>query len=93
MKGEIKMKKILFAIAIVMMLGLTANAQGKNDSFFSSGWDNDDYNRGISNGVFPAVLGGTLGNLEGDQPAPLGTGLMVLTALGAGYAVARKKRR
>ena len=27
------MKKILFAIAIVLTLGLTANAQGKNDAF------------------------------------------------------------
>ena len=92
MKGEIKMKKILFAIAIVMMLGLTANAQGKKDAFFNSGWDNDDYNRGTGNSVFPAVLGGQLGGLTGDQNAPLGTGILVLTALGAGYAVARKKR-
>ena len=93
MKGEIKMKRILFAIAIVMMLGLTANAQGKKDAFFNSDWDNNDYNRSTSNNVFPAVLGGQLGGLTGDQNAPLGTGLLVLTALGAGYAVTSKKRR
>lgn len=87
------MKKILFAIAIVMMLGLTANAQGKKDAFFNSDWDNNDYNRGTGNGVFPAILGGTLGNLEGNQDAPLGGGLLVLTALGAGYAVVRKRKK
>ena len=87
------MKKILFAIAIFLTLGMAANAQGKNDSFFSSDWGNNGYNRGISNGVFPAILGGTLGNLEGDQPAPLGSGLLILTALGAGYAVSRRRNK
>lgn len=90
MKGDIKMKKIVFAIAIVLTFGLTANAQGR-DGFFND-WGNNDYNRSIDYNVFPAVLGGELGNLQGNQDAPLGTGLLVLTALGAGYAVARKKR-
>ena len=90
MKGEIKMKKILFAIAIVLMLGLSANAQGKKDAFFTD-WDNNSFNRDPD--PFPAVLGGQLGGLNGDQDAPLGSGLLVLTALGAGYAVARKKRK
>ena len=89
MKGEIKMKKILFAITIVMMLGFTANAQGR-DSFFND-WDNNS-NRSVDDGVFPAVLGGELGGLTGNQDAPLGTGLLILTVLGAGYAVARKKK-
>ena len=85
------MKKILFAIAIVLMLGLTANAQGKKDSFFTD-WDNNSWNR--ESDVFPAIMGGTLGGLNGDQPgAPLGSGLLVLTALGAGYAVARKRKK
>ena len=85
------MKKILFAIAIFLTLGMAANAQGKKDAFFNSGWDNDDYNRGTGNGVFPAVLGGQLGGLTGDQNAPLGSGLLILTALGAGYAIKRRK--
>ena len=84
------MKKILFAIAIVLTLGLTANAQGKKDSFFTD-WDNNSWNR--ESDVFPAIMGGTLGGLNGNQDAPLGSGLLVLTALGAGYAVARKKRK
>lgn len=38
MKGDIKMKKIVFAIAIVLTFGLTANAQGR-DGFFND-WGN-----------------------------------------------------
>ena len=87
------MKKILFAIAIVLTIGLTANAQGR-DGFFSN-WDNDNYNRGIIDdgglGLPGAgmLTGGTYGN---DQNAPLGSGLVILGALGAGYSVARRKR-
>ena len=91
MKGENKMKKILFAIAIVLMLGLSANAQGKKDAFFND-WDNSN-NRGMDDDVFPALMGGTLGGLNGNQDAPLGSGLLVLTALGAGYAVAKKRKK
>ncbi|MBQ7532333.1 MAG: hypothetical protein IJT45_01375 [Bacteroidales bacterium] len=88
------MKKILFAIAIVLTIGLTANAQGR-DGFFNNSYN--DYNR---TDVYPGsnldlpnqgglVNGGEYGT---DEPAPLGTGLLILTALGAGYAVARKKK-
>ena len=84
------MKKILFAIAIVLTLGFTANAQSSKNDAFVTEWDNSSWNRTT---VMPAILGGTLGDLEGDQPAPLGSGLLVLTALGAGYAVARKRKK
>ena len=93
MKGEIKMKKILFAIAIVLTVSFTANAQGKNDSFFSD-WDND-WNRGTTYtpSIPTGTLGAIIGNQTSDPQAPLGSGLLVLTALGAGYAVARKRKK
>ena len=79
------MKKIIFAIAIVLTLGMTAGAQGR-DSFFT--WDDAD------NDVYrtdPELsLPGAHG-YENDQNLPLGSGLFILTALGAGYAVARKR--
>ena len=85
------MKKILFAIAIVLTIGLTANAQSKNDAFVtdweggSRGWGDDPLGILLPSGA----IGGSL-----DQSiTPLGSGLLVLTALGAGYAVARKRKK
>ena len=86
------MKKILFAIAIVLTIGFTANAQGR-DGFFSS-WDNGYSDRiaDLSEVDFNLPGNTTLGNGQNEQ-APLGSGLLVLTALGAGYAVARKRSK
>ena len=85
------MKKILFAIAIVLTMALSANAQ-RSDGFFGN-WDYgmNDRDHTIS-GISPALPGGAPGDYDGNQSAPLGTGILILTALGAGYAVARKKR-
>ena len=84
------MKKILFAIAIIMTLGLTANAQNKNDAFITE-WGNNN-NRFTWGDDLDLILPTTLGSTN-DVPAPLGSGLLVLTALGAGYAVARKRKK
>ena len=85
------MKKIILAIAIVLMVGFSANAQ--RDSYFN---DWDDVSNGLDKIEFdyggmrdPGLPGGHGG---GDTPAPLGSGIVVLTMLGAGYAVARRKR-
>ena len=80
------MKKILFAIAFVMMV-VIANAQ--SDSFFKS--DNSNAGNGNRDDEgFSMALPGHGSN--DDQQAPLGSGMLVLTALGAGYAIARRKR-
>ena len=88
------MKKILFAIAIVLTISFTANAQGRNDAFFNdwSSDNNDSWRTTTLAIVVPSS--NSIGGIEGDPSgAPLGSGLLVLTALGAGYAVARKKRK
>ena len=89
------MKKILFALAFVITIGLCANAQRGGDGFFNN-WDDVgnglDKSDGFDNGLRGGGGPGTPGHGGGDQPAPLGSGLLVLTALGAGYAVARRKR-
>lgn len=84
------MKKLLLALALVMALGLGANAQ--RDSYFN---DWDDVGNGLDKIEFdyggmrdPGLPGGHGG---GDTPAPLGTGIAVLTALGAGYAMLKKR--
>ena len=80
------MKKILFAIAFVMMV-VIANAQ--SDSFFKS--DNSNAGNGNRDDEgFSMALPGHGSN--DDQQAPLGSGMLFLTALGAGYAIARRKR-
>ena len=84
------MKKILFTIAIILTLGFNANAQ-RTDAIVN------DWGLGSNNEWRDAIAltlpTGALGNIDGDQPgAPLGSGLLVLTALGAGYAFTRKKK-
>ena len=78
------MKKILFAIALVVTMGFCANAQ--TDGFFSK-FDNGYDDRDASAISLPTQHG-----YDTDQNAPLGSGLVILTALGAGYAVARKRK-
>ena len=83
------MKKILFAIAIVLTMGLTANAQ--RDAFFK--WTDAD------NELLREPYDGTttfnlpyVHNYEQDVNAPLGSGLLVLTALGGAYALMRRQK-
>ena len=77
------MKKIIFAIAIVLTITLSANAQS---DWFVNEFDNDT--RNLDN-VLPILVVGNGGQWNNDQPAtsPLGSGLLILTALGAGYAI------
>ena len=87
------MKKILFAAALVLAFGLCADAQrgGSKDGFFND-WDNGLDRTGIGNEigfVLPTNHGYGL-----DTPsAPLGSGLLILTALGAGYALKKKREK
>lgn len=79
------MKKILLVLAMVMALSLSANAQ--RDGFFN---DWDDYSNGLDRtGVDMPAL--PTHGLDQNQNAPLGSGLLVLTALGAGYAMLKKR--
>ena len=70
----------------MMMLGLGASAQRGSDSFFI--YDDMSNDR---TGNLPALPNTGIGD-PGNVTAPLGSGLLVLTALGAGYALRRRKR-
>lgn len=85
------MKKVLVTLAIVVAFGFAANAQyfsSQNDNFFNT-WDD------IGNGLdkpgteLPGLPGGHGGT--GDVPVPLGSGLLILAALGATYALKKKR--
>ena len=87
------MKKILFAIAFVTMMTISASAQ--IDGFFSAENTFWDEYRIIGGGVPQIPYDATIGVLSGDIPAPVpvGSGLLILTALGAGYTVAKRKKK
>ncbi|MBQ6084628.1 MAG: hypothetical protein IJK92_09820 [Bacteroidales bacterium] len=87
------MRKTLLTLVIVMTFSLCASAQ--SDGFFKN-YRNDGYSdRGgvTSDPLMPNLPGGSVGEYTSDQGAPLGSGLLVLTALGAGYAVARRRQK
>ncbi|MBP5643874.1 MAG: hypothetical protein J6X10_06580 [Bacteroidales bacterium] len=80
------MKKLLFAIALIITMSLGANAQ--KDGFFGSNADNEDVYRNLEDGIaLPNVHGSS-----SDFDAPMGSGLLIMTALGAGYALRRKNK-
>lgn len=86
------MKKILFAIAIVLTIGFSASAQSNKDSFVD--WESE-WGGSRTTGYTPGLPWAAVGinsNVTAD-PAPLGSGLLVLTALGAGYAVVKKRKK
>ena len=88
MKKTTKIKAMF--IALMMLLGLiaplTATAQ-HSDGFFRGGNDNYE-NR------FEGINDNTGSGIQNDDfGAPLGSGLLILTAVGAGYAVAKRRRK
>lgn len=80
-------KRIFLTVAIITVFSLQAFAQ--RDGFFNE-WKDFD-NREIMDGDMPNLPG--VHGVDYDQDAPLGTGLLVMTALGAGYAVAKRRRK
>ena len=86
------MKKIVLAIALVLAIGLGAKAQiGLSDAFLND-WAQSDMLRDGGLGLILPGLPGDHG-LGGDVPAPLGSGLVILGALGAGYATLRRRKK
>lgn len=80
------MKKVLFIIALVFTLGFSAYAQF--DSFVPS-WENDNI-RTIDN---PIIALPSMHYMDENTPAaPLGSGILMLTALGGCYAAFRKRK-
>lgn len=84
------MKNILLAIAFVFMMALGASAQGgRADGFFN-------YNENLTDrtSVYSDVgLPNSHFTNHDHEGAPLGSGLLILTVLGAGYTVARKRKK
>lgn len=89
------MKKQIMTIAIVLGLSMTSFAQG---GLFHRGANADGTPSEVSltgdgskgSGVNTPML--PIHEQNGSQPAPLGSGIVLLTALGAGYAVAKRRK-
>ena len=84
------MKKILFAIAIIMTMVLSASAQ--RDGFFSSYDSNYGDRMENPNGLLNLPSSNDISE-AGNESAPLGTGLLIMTALGAGYMVVKRRNK
>ena len=80
------MKKIALTLAIVLGLGLTTFADPNGGGLFMRGEEEQGNNR---DGGTPAL---PIHGQSGNQNAPLGTGIVLLTTLGAAYLVGKKRR-
>ena len=83
------MKKFLLSTALVLTMGLAATAQFNNDAFIKD-WDDSDR---IVDNTLSFVLPTNHGFGSDAPSTPLGSGLLVLTALGAGYALKKKREK
>ncbi len=90
------MKKQIMTIAIVLGLSMTTFAQG---GLFHRGANADGTPAEVSVTGNTAKTGDNATPLipnhdaeGGNQPAPLGSGIALLAALGAGYVVAKKRK-
>lgn len=81
------MKKILFTIALIFTLSVMSNAQ--TDGFFKWNGNDEETFRGFEEGFMLPQYHGTVNDYNS---VPLSGGLLVLTALGAGYALKRTKK-
>ena len=74
---------LLFLLMLFGIIAPTMSLAQRSDGFFR--YNNDIYeNRVGENGI-------TIGNMQNDNPIPLGSGLLILTAVGAGYAIYRRR--
>ena len=84
------MKKILSILAITFALLSNNVLYAQSDAFFSySVNDNNREEQGIGLRITVPYAHELLGNQNAD-PAPLGTGLLILTGAGALYAMRKK---
>ena len=88
------MKKLALTIAVVFGMALGAHADGPENQggLFQRGvLPEDEYDmNGTKGGVLLPLF--PMHGEDANQPAPLGTGLVVLTALGAAYLVGKKRK-
>lgn len=78
------MKALVLSFVLAMICASPASAQ-RSDDFFRV--DENQYDNRVE-----GVIWGTIITQDPTTPAPLDSGLLIMVAAGAGYAVARRKR-
>ena len=79
-----------FALSMIMILGLVMPMAAQNSDYFFKGNNNEEDIYENRSGDPINVTGSGITNQQ--FGAPLGSGLLIMVAAGAGYAVARRKR-
>ena len=83
------MKKIYLTLALLLSISLNVFAQ-RSDGFFNT-MDEDPYNRLSDPGTVLTLPQKPIGT-QANEPAPLGSGLLILTAVGLGYAIRKRNK-
>ena len=100
------MKKL--ALVFTLMLGLSFGAYAQNGGLFGYGegekeesyniaWYSFYQDQDVDNSLFGLLRGGGTPGLpnhgeDGNQPAPLGSGALLLIGMGAAYAAAKRRK-
>ena len=81
------MKKLALTIAIVLGLGMTTFADPNGGGMFGRGAEPEPESNRLGGAPALPTHGQT-----GNQNAPLGTGIAIMTALGAAYLVGKRRK-
>ena len=88
------MKKLALTMAIVLGMGVASYAEG--GGLFGQGQSVDNSSNSPTTIMSGSRIGGTPAipghGHETNQPAPLGSGIVLLAGLGAAYAVSKKRK-
>ena len=76
-------------LSMIMTLGLVMPMMAQTDNFFKSNNEDIYENR---DGEGTSITGNNITNQQFGQTVPVGSGLLIMVAAGAGYAVARRRR-
>ena len=90
------MKKLAITLAIVLGLGLTSLADPTDGGMFQRGYVTTERDASTIYGIREVRTPGQPNlpnhNQEGNQEAPLGSGIALLLGLGGAYLVGKKRR-
>lgn len=91
-KNSLKALALSLGLAALMAPATTLNGQSRPGSLFGSDpQTNDNSPKGLMNQNRSGVSFGLSNGNFGEQPAPLGSGLVLLIGAGLGYVALKKK--